>query len=212
MGNTVQSTYSTSDITFPSNSDDTTFYDYVFTLQSVTNPSDGFKRTDTSRDYTYPDSTETDLSDNLWTRYEKYSKKFDIGVWDEAGTTNSDTNAYQARSYGVLSHAWLGFFKFNDILYILDNNYEVNDVECTEGLLSPKYYVATGNSKSNSNANPCVIESCKMSAGEWVQFEKDADGNAKNTIKEFGTQRNFRLAAGQTEGGTIKFISWGTLE
>lgn len=88
---------SESDVNFLSNADENTFYDYVFTLSSVQNPSYGGERMaegDMSYDYTYPDSTPRDLSDNLWTRYEQYSTKFCLAVWDDAQNTNTDTEAF----------------------------------------------------------------------------------------------------------------------
>lgn len=39
-------------------------------------------RMDESYDNTYPDDTKLDLSDNLWTSYEEYSKKFELAILD----------------------------------------------------------------------------------------------------------------------------------
>jgi len=78
---------------------------------------------DESYDNAYPDDTEQDLSDNLWTSYEEYSKKFELAVRDEEGTSNSDSIYYNSRSYGILHHAYVGFFEINPILSFLDADY-----------------------------------------------------------------------------------------
>lgn len=91
----------------------------------------------------------------MWTRYETYSTKFCLSVWDDENTANTDTEAYQARSYGVLHHAYLGFFEVNPILYVTDLDLmAVDAVETTAGLQSDYYYVATGSTKDNAKNNP----------------------------------------------------------
>lgn len=51
-------------------------------------------RMDESYDNSYPDDTLLDLSDNLWTAYEEYSKKFELAVLDEAGASNADATLF----------------------------------------------------------------------------------------------------------------------
>jgi hypothetical protein len=81
-------------------------------------------REDESYDNTYPDDTNLDLSDNLWTSYEEYSKKFELCIFNEESVSSSDSIYYQARSYGILHHSYIGFFEINPLLYILDSNFE----------------------------------------------------------------------------------------
>jgi hypothetical protein len=146
MGNAL--TWSSeSEVKFPSNSGNT-MYDYVFTLASVPNPNKGNKRMNkNSVDMTYPDLTPNTLADNLWTKYEQYSTKFCLAVYElvSTPTANAAPNVYSARTYGVLHHAWLGFNKVNPVLYVLDGNFApVSCVEAIEGLQSKEYVIATG--------------------------------------------------------------------
>lgn len=136
-------------------------------------------RMDESYDNTYPDDTKLDLSNNLWTSYEEYSKKFELGIFNEENLANADPTYYQTRSYGILHHSYIGYFEVNPLLYILNSKYEqVITLEATAGLLSDYYYIATGNSRAEATNHPLSFDSVKISSSsDMVQFQPDKDGN-----------------------------------
>lgn len=47
-----------------------------------------------SYDFKKDATTPTDLSDNLWTRYDEYSTKFDIAVLDDENTPDDSLILY----------------------------------------------------------------------------------------------------------------------
>jgi hypothetical protein len=102
LGNALQ--FSGFDQSFK-NVEGSVFNEYVFSVKNVGNPFDVHTRDTDDLDVEFTDPTPFDNTDAIkWVTYDGYTSKFELGVFDTAGTV-----LYNARAFGALNSAWLGF-------------------------------------------------------------------------------------------------------
>lgn len=92
--------------------DDSTakYYDYYLALDNIPNPETAIPANPDRGDFMdTSENSNTDSSMNLFTVYTQYTYKAGVGVWDYTSTAATSPNTYNAKSYGVLNSAWMGF-------------------------------------------------------------------------------------------------------
>lgn len=162
------------------------YLDYVLTVNGVKNPSETYLRdTTASGDFDVIAAGDITSSKNLWLRYQQYSLKFEMALFNKPGS--SDTNGFN-RAYGVLNAAWVGFKPQKTSLYILNEKGKHVDGKATfltvvSGLQSGDNYIATGKTIAEAKNNAVTIASVTVELSQavanWVQFGK---GNVNNTL------------------------------
>lgn len=170
------------------------YNEYAISI-TTDSPDTGFPRMDVSSYDVLNDDTPLNYNDNLFNSYADYTQKLELSITEATTATTATTSTANARTYGLLSSAYLGVDKKYKSLYVLGNMGvvdEMHPIEVGNGLQSKELWLSTSDKYEEAYNNIVLLADGLTVAGDLIEIEGDT---TKAVIPHNKPFAGFRVSA-----------------